>query len=88
MADEKRPSPSFFTREQDGSVRLRLRFTAEEAALIEEAAGQTPVVTWVKQTLRAAAHRRIQRAREGRPDVGPPQRTDNDSAQRPHQEDL
>lgn len=40
----RQDSPHFFRREADGSVRLRIRFTPDEAALIEEAAGQTPLM--------------------------------------------
>ena len=78
MADEKRPSPNFFTRDGDGSVRLRLRFNADAAALIEEAAGDTPIIPWVYETLREAARQQSQQARRRRPPVGPPEQQEND----------
>jgi hypothetical protein len=55
-------SPHFFRRESDGSVRLRIRFTAEEAALIEEAAGTTPLLLYIHRVLgdRARFHIRKQ----------------------------
>lgn len=70
MADRK--SPHFFTRESDGTVRLRIRFTGEEASLFEEAAGTTPVIAWIHETLGQAARRQVQNARDQRPPVGPP----------------
>jgi hypothetical protein len=44
-------SPHFFKREADGSVRLRIRFTPEEANLIEEAAGETPLLLYIHRVL-------------------------------------
>lgn len=44
-------NPHFFKREADGSVRLRIRFTPEEAALIEEAAGETPLLLYIHRVL-------------------------------------
>lgn len=44
-------SPHFFKREADGSVRLRIRFTPEEAAQIEEAAGETPLLLYIHRVL-------------------------------------
>lgn len=60
-------SPHFFAREPDGSVRLRIRFTAEEASLIEEAAGSTPLMLYIHRVLAKQARFHIQAAREGRP---------------------
>ncbi len=44
-------SPHFFEREHDGSVRLRFRLTADEASLIEEAAGSTPLMLYIHRVL-------------------------------------
>lgn len=60
-------SPHFFAREPDGSVRLRIRFTAEEASLIEEAAGATPLMLYIHRVLAQQARFHIQRARDGQP---------------------
>lgn len=60
-------NPHFFTREADGSVRLRLTLTAEEASLIEEAAGPTPLLLWMHRVWGQQARYHIKRAREGRP---------------------
>lgn len=77
MADKKRQSsPHFFMREGDGSVRLRIRLTGDEASQIEEAAGTTPLLTWIHQTLAAAARRQVRSARGQRPPVGPPSDTE------------
>jgi hypothetical protein len=72
MADKKRQSPHFFMREGDGSVRLRIRLSPEEASRIEEAAGTTPLLSWIHQTLQDAARRQVQSERDQRPPVGPP----------------
>lgn len=73
MADKRRPSPNFFVREGDGSVRVRIRFKGEDASVIEEAAGDTPLMVWMHKTLMDAAHRQQQDARRRRPPVGPPE---------------
>lgn len=65
-------NPHFFGREADGSVRLRLRFEPEEAALYEEAAGDTPLMTWLHRTLTEAAKRQVRAQRAQRPPVAPP----------------
>lgn len=69
MADKK--SPHFFDREPDGSVRLRLRFTEDEASLIEEAAGKTPLIPWLHGAINDAASRAAEEARSTRPKVAP-----------------
>lgn len=66
-----RNSPHFFRRESDGSVRLRIRFDAEEASLYEEAAGKMPVVDWLHATLGAAARQQVDEARKDQPKVRP-----------------
>lgn len=60
-------SPHFFKREADGTVRLRIRFTAEEASLIEEAAGETPLLLYIHRVLgdRARYHIRKREQLEG-----------------------
>lgn len=70
MADERGTpgmSPHFFKREADGSVRLRIRFTPEEASLIEEAAGDTPLLLYIHRVLgdRARYHIRKRAQVEG-----------------------
>lgn len=64
-------SPHFFDREADGSVRLRLRFTKEEADLIEEAAGRSPLVPWIIQAVVEVAEDEAAEARSSRPQVRP-----------------
>lgn len=51
-------NPHFFKREENGTARVRIRFTAEEANIIEEAAGDTPLVLYIKRIImdRARAH--------------------------------
>ena len=71
-ANRRSNSASFFKREGDGTVRLRIRFYPEDAALFEEAAGNTAVIDWIYVTLRNAARQQVQEARERRPQVGPP----------------
>lgn len=62
-------SAHFFEREGDGSVRLRIRFTAEEADLIEEAAGDTPLLLYIHRVLgeRARYHAAQARKAQGGP---------------------
>lgn len=69
----RKHSPHFFAREPDGSVRLRIRFEGEEAALFEEAAGDTPVMAWLHRTLVAAAKRQVIEQRRQRPSAPPPE---------------
>lgn len=67
------PNPNFFTRAEDGTVRLRIRFESDEASLFEEAAGDTPVMLWLHRTLSSAAKRQVKQQRKSRPQVGPPE---------------
>lgn len=57
-------SPHFFKREADGSVRLRIRFTPEEAAAIEEAAGETPLLLYIHRVLAERAKYHIRKREE------------------------
>lgn len=57
-------SPHFFRRENDRSVRLRLRLSEEEADLIEEAAGDTPLMLYIHRVLNDRARFHVQRSRE------------------------
>lgn len=57
-------SPHFFKREADGSVRLRIRFTPEEAAAIEEAAGETPLLLYIHRVLAERAKFHIRKREE------------------------
>lgn len=65
-------SPHFLARESDGSVRLRMRFSGEEASLFEEAAGDTPIMLWMHRTLKEAAQRQVRAARAQRQALPPP----------------
>jgi len=71
-AERRKPSALFFTRESDGSVRIRFRFSSELASLIEEAAGTTPLMLWCYRTLEAAARRQIDLAKRQQPPLDPP----------------
>lgn len=73
MPNARKHSPHFFAREADGTVRLRIRFEGEEASLFEEAAGDTPLMTWMHRTLTEAAKRQVKQQRRRRPRVGPPE---------------
>ena len=46
--------PNRLTRDRDGGARVRLRFTREEADALQRAAGDVPVVDWMRQMLQAA----------------------------------
>lgn len=59
-------SPHFFRRDENGSVRVRLRFSAEEANLIEEAAGSTPLIPYMQHVLLDRARIHAERARKDR----------------------
>lgn len=65
-------SPHFFRRDSHGNVQVRLKFRPEEASLFEEAAGDTPVMTWLYQALNRVAREEVERARAERPDIEPP----------------
>jgi hypothetical protein len=65
-------SAHFFAREPDGSVRLRVRFTSEEASMIEEAAGSAPVMAWLHQTIKDAARDEVKRQRDTLQRFAPP----------------
>ena len=69
----KQHSPHFFARESDGTVRLRMRFSSDEASLFEEAAGNTPVMVWIHRTLGEAARRQVKARREKLPKIAPPE---------------
>lgn len=55
---------NFLQREPDGSARVRIRFTAEEARLIEEAAGTTPVLLYMHRVLNDRARYHIRKQKE------------------------
>lgn len=59
-------SPHFFRRDEDGTVRVRMRFSAEEASLIEEAAGDTPLITYLHRVMMDRAQVHANRARKER----------------------
>lgn len=50
-----KPSPYRFERDRDGSVRLRIRFTKEEADTIEAAADGEPLLTWLHELIHESA---------------------------------
>ena len=60
-SDSRRKSDRFFERQRDGSVRLRIRFTPEEANLIEEAAGETPLLLYIHRVLNDRARYHIRK---------------------------
>lgn len=64
-------SPHFFDRDEDGSVRVRMRFSEEEADLIEEAAGNTPLLVWMHRAVGRQARNEAQAHRDSRPKVRP-----------------
>ncbi len=66
-------NPHFFNRDKDGTVRVRIRFDNEEAALFEEAAGDIPVMVWLHQTLGRAAREQVSQARRERAAIPPPE---------------
>lgn len=67
----KRNSPNFFRRQADGTVRVRLKWSDDEATLIEEAAGTTPLLAWLHKTINEAAERDVREARAQR-HIAPP----------------
>lgn len=73
MAEPRQHNPHFFARQIDGSVKIRLTFTPEEASLIEEAAGKTPLIPWIHQTLHGAARSQAEDRRKTRKKAPPPQ---------------
>ena len=68
----RKHSPYFFAREEDGSVRIRMRFNGDEASLFEEAAGNVPVVTWLHQALNRVAEQEVA-ARRSKQKANPPE---------------
>lgn len=68
-------NPHFFRREEDRSVRLRLRLSEEEADLIEEAAGDTPLMLYIHRVLNDRARFHIKKSREAMQLPGPPDET-------------
>lgn len=68
----RRQSQHFFTRDNDGSARIRIRFDPEEVALFEEACGTTPIMDWLHETLWEAASAQVETLREARAHISPP----------------
>jgi len=73
MSEQRKLNPHFFAREENGTARVRIRFTPEEASLIEEAAGRTPVLKWIHDTINHTATAQAQQARKNRPKAPPPE---------------
>lgn len=63
-APQPKMSPHFFRREPDGTVRVRIRFTEEEAAQIEEGAGETPLMLYIHRVLAERARYHIRKRAE------------------------
>jgi len=61
--NKQAPSPHFFRRDDHGRVSIRLRFTAEEAANIEEAAGERPLLPYLYEIINERAEREAYEAR-------------------------
>ena len=78
MTTPRQHSPYFFKREDDGSIRLRLKFDNEMASLFEEAAGKTPVMIWLRRTLETTAKRQVKEQRRLRAQIAPPEDVDRD----------
>lgn len=55
--------PHHFKREKNGSVRLRIRLTLDEASTIEEGAGTTPLMEYMRASLLDAATRHAAKRR-------------------------
>lgn len=66
MSKQTSLSPHFFRRDRNGTVRIRLRFSPDEASLIEEAAGDTPLITYIHRVIIERAKVHAKRAREER----------------------
>lgn len=73
MATSPKYSPHFLARQADGSVRIRMKFTDEEAAVFEEAAGKMPVIDWLHQALNRAGAEAVAAVREERKHLPPPE---------------
>lgn len=73
MATSRQHSKHFLAREDDGSVRLRMRFSSEEASLFEEAAGETPIMLWIHRTLKNAGEREVRKLQAKRAELPPPE---------------
>lgn len=59
QSGSRKQNPFFFSREEDGSVRLRIRFNGPEATLFEEAAGSQPLMEWIYEALNEKAREQI-----------------------------
>ena len=71
MHNDRKKSSHFFERESDGSARLRIRFSAEEASEIERAAGATPLIPYIHQALNRQTTADIERMKNSQPKVEP-----------------
>lgn len=66
ISEQKRLNPYFFRREKDGTVRVRMRFTAQEASVIEEGAGETPIIDYLYRIINSTAAQDAERAQQER----------------------
>lgn len=61
---QPRLSEHFFHREEDRSVRFRMRLSPEVASLVEDAAGDTPLMVYMARALKSTAEYHIRRREE------------------------
>lgn len=66
MTESRKLSRHFFRRDDNGTVRIRMRFSADEASLIEEAAGDTPLIVYMHRVLMDRARIHAEKARKER----------------------
>lgn len=63
----------FFERDREGRAVVRMKFTPEEASLIEQAAGTTPVIAWLYQAVNRQAEEDLYELREAQAAIPPPE---------------
>lgn len=68
MSDEAAEKPEFnkhfFHRDRFGKVKLNVNLSAEEASLIEEAAGKVPLMLYIHRALNKQATHDVREARK------------------------
>lgn len=72
MRNNRTRSKHFFQRSEDNTVRIRIRFMADAADLIEEAAGDTDLIAYIETAVTDRARADLAAAREQRPAAGRP----------------
>lgn len=78
----RKPNPHFFERDPGGSVRLRIRLNPDDASLIEEAAGEVPLVAWIQSAVAEVAQQEVDAARKLWPTQPPPNPDTSDENRR------